>query len=418
MTQPNASLQASRAFGRSDSAGRIGKAAAAVWLVILLGVLPGCGGREPAPRRSVRESGSRDGADRVLLVYNVADSVSRRVALYYQERRSVPERHLLPVRVSPAGEINLSVYRDQIEAPVRRFLGSLARGDSIDYIVLAKGLPLRIRDGGWSVDACLGAMDLGRPLVARRDAARLASLANPYFRRREHFHHGRFAFYLVTRLDGYTASDAMALVDRSLRSQGSRGPFLLDLDPRRERGGYGLINQAMRRAAEILHARGFEVRVDETVGFAGSERPLAGYYSWGSNDGGFSRAVYLSMRFNPGAIAETAVSTSARTFSRVEGGQSLIADLIAGGVTGVKGYVSEPFSSALCQADILFDRYTAGFNLAESFYMATPFVQWKDVVVGDPICAPYAAPAGGVAMTADSSDGSRIPSPPWHGGGK
>jgi hypothetical protein len=58
-------------------------------------------------------------------------------------------------------------------------------------------------------------------------------------------------------------------------------------------------------------------------------------------------------------------------------------------VTGVKGYVAEPFSVALCPADILFDRYTAGYTLAESFYMAVPFLKWKDIVIGDPLCAPY-----------------------------
>jgi hypothetical protein len=55
----------------------------------------------------------------------------------------------------------------------------------------------------------------------------------------------------------------------------------------------------------------------------------------------------------------------------------------------VKGYVSEPLTLGLCRADILFGRYTAGYTLAESFAAASPLVKWKDVVVGDPLCAPY-----------------------------
>ena len=70
--------------------------------------------------------------------------------------------------------------------------------------------------------------------------------------------------------------------------------------------------------------------------------------------------------------------------------QSLIADLVAQGVTGCKGYVSEPGIMAMAHADILFDRYTAGFNLAESFYSATWLIRCKELVVGDPLCAPYA----------------------------
>lgn len=58
-------------------------------------------------------------------------------------------------------------------------------------------------------------------------------------------------------------------------------------------------------------------------------------------------------------------------------------------MTGCKGYVSEPGIMAMAHADILFDRYTAGFNLAESFYSASRRTHCKDIVIGDPVCAPY-----------------------------
>ena len=92
----------------------------------------------------------------------------------------------------------------------------------------------------------------------------------------------------------------------------------------------------------------------------------------------------------PGAIAETFVSTGGRSFNYgTIYGQSLIADLIRDGVTGVKGYVYEPYLSAIAHPDLLFDRYTDGYNLAESYYMASNFLGWMDVVVGDPKMAPY-----------------------------
>ena len=126
--------------------------------------------------------------------------------------------------------------------------------------------------------------------------------------------------------------------------------------------------------------------------FPGDYKDLMGYYSWGSNDLRFDQRAYRSLRFAPGGIAETAVSTSGRTFADPRmPWQSLIADLVAQGVTGCKGYVSEPGVMATARADILFDRYTAGFNLAESFYSATWLIRCKEVVVGDPICAPYSS---------------------------
>jgi hypothetical protein len=39
---------------------------------------------------------------------------------------------------------------------------------------------------------------------------------------------------------------------------------------------------------------------------------------------------------------------------------------------------------------ILFDRYTRGYNLAESYYMASRCIKWRDLIIGDPLCSPYA----------------------------
>ena len=117
-----------------------------------------------------------------------------------------------------------------------------------------------------------------------------------------------------------------------------------------------------------------------------------GYYSWGSNDKSYSQESYNELRFVPGSIAETAQSTSAFTLTSkrtLQGKRPYITDLVAQGVTGVKGYVYEPYTVALAHADILFDRYTHGYNLAESFYAASTYVHWRDIVLGDPLCAPY-----------------------------
>ena len=94
----------------------------------------------------------------------------------------------------------------------------------------------------------------------------------------------------------------------------------------------------------------------------------------------------MLFRSAAGSISDTAVSTSARTFLPTTGGQSLIADLIAHGVTGVKGYTNEPLLQAIASPSVVVDRYfLSGFNLAESFYAASRFVGWEDIVIGDPL---------------------------------
>jgi hypothetical protein len=62
----------------------------------------------------------------------------------------------------------------------------------------------------------------------------------------------------------------------------------------------------------------------------------------------------------------------------------LIADLIAEGISGVKGYVYEPYSNAMARPHVLFDRYISHYNLAESYFMASYLISWMDVVIGDP----------------------------------
>ena len=92
-----------------------------------------------------------------------------------------------------------------------------------------------------------------------------------------------------------------------------------------------------------------------------------------------------------GSIAETAVSTSGRSFNwDTDYGQSLIADLLEDGVSGAKGYVYEPYLTAVGSPSMLMSMYASGFNLAESHAAANLQTSWMGVTVGDPKMAPYA----------------------------
>jgi len=65
---------------------------------------------------------------------------------------------------------------------------------------------------------------------------------------------------------------------------------------------------------------------------------------------------------------------------------------VRAGLTGVSANVAEPYLDATIRPQILFPAYLAGFNLAESFYLAMPFLSWQTIVLGDPLCAPFAKP--------------------------
>ena len=340
--------------------------------MLLLAALPLAGTLAPDPAQGRR----------VLVVVNGADPASVRLGRYYAAKRAVPKGNLLTIKTASQEEIPVERFDKEIAVPVASALKARA---GVDFILLVRGVPLRVQQGGYSVDSLL--MSAGLPT---RTLQGLQIAVNPYLNGNGPFTHAKTGFYLACRLDGYTEAHAKALVDRSLAAKPVKGPFLLDEADNRRAESYGEMQKTLGRAADALAAKGFRAILDEGKNFADPPMPLAGYASWGSNDGAFDPVAYHALRFLPGALAETFVSTSGRTFRPTSGGQSLVADLVAQGVTGVKGYVSEPFTIALAKADLLFDRYTSGRNLAESFYAASPVTHWKDVVIGDPLCAPYA----------------------------
>jgi uncharacterized protein (TIGR03790 family) len=383
------------------------------------------------------------GPDQVLLVINTNSPGSREIAADYALKRKV--RNILSIQCQDSAlntkneTITLADYVQSIENPIRDYL---ATHTNIDFIVLTKGIPIRITGaamgscdehsqepanirGHPSVDSTLAALDYNHLLGAMKiDIAGSGAIgcaySNRYWNATEPFSHAKFGGYLVTRLDGYTAADAKALVTRSLAAEQSiaqiltRGKVLLDVEPVFGLGdkttqpgpitgtniptesAYSEFNADMRHAYDVLTNRGIPVELDLTTKFIGGRSNLLGYFSWGSNDERswesndfYSTNAYLSLYFAPGALSDTAVSTSARTFLSTTGGQSLMVDLIAHGLTGAKGYTDEPLLQAIASPTIVFDRYTAGYTLAESFYAASHFVGWEDVVIGDPLCNPY-----------------------------
>jgi len=312
------------------------------------------------------------------------------VAQYYMARREVPPTNFVTVNVDDEDEIGELEFRLRVLGPVREAIARLPQ--RIDFILLTTGVPLRIGGNrGYSVDAHLAGMRLAIPPMMGLDSVWLTRYRNPYFNSTRPFNSDSFAMYLVTRIDCAKRADCIALVDRSMQARPLRGPFFFDAarGERPHSDGYAAMDAMLHRSHRRLSAMGALSILDSTRKFVSPDVPLAGYASWGSNDVAFDAKAYNDIRFHPGALAETFVSTSARTFRPTTEGQSRIVDLIEQGVTGVKGYVSEPYTVALANPEILFDRYLRGFTLAESFYAASRMVLWKDVVIGDPLCAPY-----------------------------
>ena len=344
----------------------------------------------------------------ILLVANSTSEASGTIADYYAGKRSVPADQILRLDLPVDEEISPEIYVTQVEQPIATWLTTHAAQDRILYLVLTKDVPLRIR-GTVGQRGTVASVDSELALLYRRLAgeqtAAAGSIPNPYFADADGlkdaapFSHRTADIYLVSRLDGYTLADVLALIDRGA-APSRDGVILLD-------GRLELVpsigNRWLESAAETLgQIDGWSARVqyDSSSTVLSDESNVLGYYSWGSNDR-TAGARHLEHRFNPGALAGEFVSTDARTFVEPPEGwtvndrpfrgshQSLVGDLIRDGITGVAGHVAEPYLSATIRPDILFPAYVSGFNLVEAYYLALPVLSWQSVVIGDPLCAPF-----------------------------
>jgi len=367
-------------------------------------------------------------ASEVLLVYNAGSPISTAVAKDYEAKRHITNVVTVNCQDSALNTGNETIsfddYSTQIAAPVSQYL---AKHKNIDFIVLTKGVPIRIRDahtgereGGQgpqmpSLDSYLAAIDY--PTMPGAVKASLVGSGtvgtgwvNRYYHTSEPFSHAKFGGYLVTRLDGYTQADAMGLVSQALEAERKRpvGDILFDIEP-----DFGLGDKTkfplavpstnvtteepwgdwfgdMLRMNDILEATGIPHITDLNQKFVGDKSNLLGYFSYGSNDNHFDSAAYQSLRFAPGSMSDTAVSTSGRTFLPTQGGQTLMVDLIAHGLTCAQGYVGEPILDGTSSPSIDLTHYLSGYTMAESFYAGTKYIGWEGICIGDPLCCPYA----------------------------
>jgi uncharacterized protein (TIGR03790 family) len=350
-------------------------------------------------------------SENLLLVVNQASPDSERIAAAYARVRSISDTNILRLQTDISDEISRVEYARRIEAPIAAWIGRQRVHDRLLYIVLTKGIPLRIAGSAGrqgtraSVDSELAM--LYRKLTGRA-VAPSGPVPNPYFlgerplSEARRFTHENYDVYLVTRLDGFTVEDVLALIDRGVNPVRD-GSIVLD---RRSDWFSPGGNEWLDRAAARLRERGEQNRVVVDPPPTNSDRPLTlGYYSWGSNDPTL-RDRRLPLKFAPGALAAMFVSSDARTFQEppqnwtvgasndsksvfAGSAQSLAGDLIRDGATGVAGHVAEPYLDGTIRPDILFPAYLAGLSLAEAFYLAMPYLSWQTVVVGDPLCAPF-----------------------------
>lgn len=207
--------------------------------------------------------------------------------------------------------------------------------------------------------------------------------------------------YLVARLSGYTAADAIAAIGRAGRVlvDRTRQGAVIDRDGRSDvfdnDGPYSQGND-FAEARTVLETEGFNVTFDESSAFlTANDLAVLCYTSYGVNHspsppgGRFYVLNSLTFDLPPGAIFNTFESFNGRNFETLDphdSQQAQVADWIHVGGTLGFGHVFEPLTFTVADNAILYERlFTRGWTFIEAAYAALPVLSWQNVVVGDPL---------------------------------
>ncbi len=413
----------------------------------------------------------------VLVVANGDDADSVAIAEHYAVSRGLPDGHICELTgVSAATtELDFATYDSLVPAALDACLAALPSPDDIHILVTTRGLPYRVTLGaGYTVgfESLLQvhrsiATSDGSPLagspqtdvggyfaasvanptfVGSGTSVRLCdfSLSNDYapwynaacplleygnypaaFDRHGAWSSGPWAMadnlFIVTRLDGFDAEDAMDLVDRGV-SADQTFPTAPLMGMKSADSARGARDPECEQVVRYLDLAGLSSEWVDTFDGALSGHTVAGYLTGAASmTGAIAGNTYVD-----GALTDNLTSYGAvpNNFFCDETGetcpasesQTSVARFVRAGATGAHGTVAEPLNNVFPNSTVYL-LYTAGYSLGESYLFSQRYVYWENLTLGDPLTTPYAlrptvdgpadtvAEDGVVVIQADHPDG-------------
>jgi uncharacterized protein (TIGR03790 family) len=358
------------------------------------------------------------GPDSTLLVINTRSETSVRIANYYANARHIPSRLQCEVEIDPNPTVTHQVFYDDVVLPV---LDCVMRyREQIEAIVLTRGTPLRVQIEIGDLEqielpltissaslltvaqSTLEGLSLASPVHAGEYAELLTCgdipcwsprIINPW--RYGHFsprwydiNQGiQWAPLWVSRLDGYSESDSLALVDRALaseREEVNQGVFVLMAGADVARGVLDVENEDLKQA---LLSEGSEVLEVPFNSDLIVESPMMALVTGSAH----LAQVIEGNTYSPGAITDNLTSFAAHPNNfdlDQDEVQASISRWVQSGVSGVHGTTDEPLNIAFPSRAFLLD-YRKGSTLVEAFSRHIPFLAWQNLILGDPMMAPY-----------------------------
>jgi uncharacterized protein (TIGR03790 family) len=351
----------------------------------------------------------------VLFNKDVPESVE--LAKFYAQKRGIARDHLVGLSVSRTEEISRDEYDMMIRNPLRAVFkerkwwtlheprngATTVTSNSIRFVALMKGLPLKIRPADNYSGDKPGAAPVGNRNDASIDSEIAAlgafsdqisgALPNPYFQSyRAIAELENSAVLLVCRLDAPDAATVRRMIVDAIETEKNGLWGRAYVDGARNTGpGLGAGDKWLGEVSTQLHKVGVPVIYEDSPAIFPDGYPMtdcALYFGWYADriSGPFNQ---FDFQFAPGAVAVHIHSFSASTLR--DHNANWAGPLLTRGAAATIGNVYEPYLQLTSHLNVFSDRLLHGFTFAESAYMSVQTLSWMSVMVGDPLYRPYAA---------------------------
>ena len=359
-------------------------------------------------------------AARVVIVANSADHDSLALAEYYATQRGIPAANIVALPLPATETVKWPEFvsttfnplfaelskRGWIEGISSSLIDDFGRrkativGHRISYLVLMRGVPLRIDENpAWlpakppagtnaNIACNHASVDAELAFIAASNTPILGFVSNPLYGQRRPAGPLAAAVVRVARLDGPTPGAVRAMIDSALAGerQGLAGRAYVDIGGQPSPEG----NVWLESVARQFNDAGFDTGVDRAVAtfapLARFDAPVL-YCGWYASDvdGPFTVPGF---RFPPGAIAVHIHSYSAqslRTDTKLWCGP-----FVARGAAATLGNVFEPYLSLTHHLDLFVEALLRGDTFGAAAYYSLPALSWQEVALGDPLYRPFA----------------------------
>ena len=368
------------------------------------------------------------GPDSVAVIANKNVKESVALAQAYMKARQIPDNQLCLLDTQDKITISSDEYQKKFLAPFEQCLKKGGVTNRIESVLLIRGVPLKVAVksstgthnaslaatlGMWKSTMANGKLAItvspgykypGRGFLAASwsNAFRVQFVGSSAFRagwsgrafrryvdanKRIRSEQYTLKPLLVTMLHGRSYKDAGLLIKSAIDAEkqgGAKGRFLL---MKGRDSARGVLDREYPTVSRALKAKGFTDVQEVPFKTDLTGLKLAAFFTGTATLG----KTIEGNTFLPGSLVDNLTSFGAHPNNFKPTGQSQvsIARWVTKGVAGVHGTTDEPLNNCFPSRQLLLD-YVDGSTLAEAFFRRMPYVYWRNLVLGDPMAAPYA----------------------------